>query len=46
MKKRFYRELISGLWIQSQAAYHYTIGPIESSACVFVEVSRQAFYIF
>ena len=45
MKKRFYRELTRVFGIQVQGANHYTIEPIESCACVFVEVSRQAFHI-
>ena len=46
MKKRFYRELTRVFGIKVQGANHYTIEPIESCACVFVEVSRQAFHIF
>ena len=46
MKKRFYRELNMGLWNHSQDTNHYTIESDDLTACVFVENSRQAFYIF
>ena len=46
MKKRFYRELTRVFGFKVQDANHYTIQPNEFIACVFVEVSRQAFYIF
>ena len=46
MKKMFYRELTRVFGFRVQGSNPYTIEPIESSACVFVENSRQAFYIF
>ena len=46
MKKRFYRELTRVFGFKVQGANHYIKEPIESSACVFVEVSRQPFHIF
>ena len=38
MKKRFYRELTRVFGFTVQGANHYTIEPIESSVCIFVEV--------
>ena len=46
MKKRFYAELPRVFGFKVQDANHYNIQPNEFVACVLVEVSRQAFYIF
>ena len=46
MKKTFYQELTRVFGFKVQGANHYTIEPIESSAWVFVGVSRQAFHTF
>ena len=44
--KRFYRELTRVFGFKVQGANHYTLEPDEYTACVFVEVFRQAFYTF
>ena len=46
MKKRFYRNLNSGLWNQISSADHYTLEPDKFTACVLLDFRRQAFYIF
>ena len=46
MKKRFYRELTRVFGIKVQGANHYTLEPDEFTACVLLDVWRQAFFIF
>ena len=46
MKKRFYRELTRVFGIKVQGANHYTLEPDELTACVLLDVWRQAFFIF
>ena len=46
MKKMFYRELTRVFGFKVQIANHYTLEPDEFTACVLLDVWRQAFYIF
>ena len=46
MKMRFYKELTWVFGFKVQGANHYTLEPDEFTACVLLDVWRQAFYIF
>ena len=46
MKKRFYRELTQVFGFKVQGANHCTLEPEEFTACVLLNLWRQAFFIF
>ena len=45
-EKRFYRELTQVFGFKVQGANHYTLEPDEFTACVLLDLWRQAFFIF